>query len=180
MRFHRHQRHEFTDTPRKRAAVLRRQRKDREALPLFADEIAAEQPSVDKVMTDRAAYWIEREQRERAERARQWLEVRAKIRALPERERRLFLAFWNSHRWFPGTPSYCATVLHCYRKGEYVEHQGALVHSSTLKWHRDMQSTVEAATDAELDALIQRHINMALVEKARAERARRFTQSQAA
>lgn len=37
MRFIKAQRHPFTDTPRKRAALARKQLAEREALPLFAD-----------------------------------------------------------------------------------------------------------------------------------------------
>ena len=51
MMFDRYPRYEgFRDTPRKRSAVLRKQRSERESLPLFADQIAALQPSVDEVM----------------------------------------------------------------------------------------------------------------------------------
>jgi len=46
MRFTRGPRHSFTDTARKRALVLVRQRKDREKLPLFGQLIAEEQPAL--------------------------------------------------------------------------------------------------------------------------------------
>lgn len=51
MRFRRWPRSEpYGDTPRKRAAFLRKQRREREALPLFADQIAASQHGVEEEM----------------------------------------------------------------------------------------------------------------------------------
>jgi hypothetical protein len=43
MRFLPGLRHEFRDTPRKRSAFLLKQRRERDSLPLFADQSAAEQ-----------------------------------------------------------------------------------------------------------------------------------------
>ena len=43
----------YRETPRKRAAFLRKQCLEREALPLFADAIAARQHSVDEEMARR-------------------------------------------------------------------------------------------------------------------------------
>ena len=48
MRFHRFGKYEFRDTERKRAAFARKQKAEREALPLFADQVAAEQIDVDE------------------------------------------------------------------------------------------------------------------------------------
>ena len=46
MRFHRFEAYRpYEVTPRKLSALARRQRAEREALPLFAEQIAAEQPS---------------------------------------------------------------------------------------------------------------------------------------
>lgn len=44
----------YEDTSRKRAAFLRKQRQEREALPLFAAHIAAGQHDVDREMKCRA------------------------------------------------------------------------------------------------------------------------------
>ena len=43
MKFQRHHRVEFTDTPRNRAAFFAKKRREREAQPLFAEQIAEEQ-----------------------------------------------------------------------------------------------------------------------------------------
>ncbi|MCF3975002.1 hypothetical protein [Paracoccus salsus] len=72
MRFIRSARHPFTDTARKRAALARGQKAERETLPLFAAEIAAHQKSSDDVMQDRANAWAASEARNRQRRADQW------------------------------------------------------------------------------------------------------------
>ena len=53
----------------KRAAFKRKQRLEREALPLFADTIAEGQHSVDEEMARRHVWWDEREHAQRALRA---------------------------------------------------------------------------------------------------------------
>ncbi len=57
MRFIKSTRHPFNDTSRKRAALARKQKAEREALPLFANQIAASQKSPNDVMQARAAAW---------------------------------------------------------------------------------------------------------------------------
>ena len=53
MRFKRSPRVEaYEETPRKRAAVQLSQRRQRDKLPLLADLIAAEQPSIDAVIEE--------------------------------------------------------------------------------------------------------------------------------
>lgn len=173
MRFTKRERHHFTDTARKRAAVLVRQRKDRDKLPLFANEIAATQKSVDEVMIARHEHWIRREIETRQAEADRWRAVRKRIAAMPDHERRLFLTYWNGHRWFPGTASYLATVLHCYEVGRLVEHEGKLVDASTLEWERKRDEKIRAMSDQELDSMIQSHISIQFVEIGRSERRRR-------
>lgn len=70
MRFRRWHRPEpYADTSRKRAAFHRKQRLEREALPLFADQIALTQHDVDEEMARRAIWWGEFEHERRDERA---------------------------------------------------------------------------------------------------------------
>lgn len=47
MRFKRYGRFPFRDTPRKRTVFARKQRAERDALPLFSDQVAVEQIGVD-------------------------------------------------------------------------------------------------------------------------------------
>ncbi|WP_174147476.1 hypothetical protein [Leisingera sp. ANG59] len=116
MRFKSWPRHAFTDTPRKRAALRRKQRMEREALPLFADQVAEEQPSEDQVMEDRARAWSEQEVRDRSARAGKWREARRMIDSMPEDERRAVRRAWDCAP-YPADPSYLLSVLHSYSLG---------------------------------------------------------------
>jgi hypothetical protein len=113
MRFKRQERYEFRDTGRKRAAFARKQRKEREALPLFADQIAAEQITVDEEMEQRQQQWARQTVTERARRAEDWRRGRKRVREYPEPVRRALLAYWQECKW-PADPSYFLSMLHMY------------------------------------------------------------------
>jgi len=117
MRFTRYGRCEFTDTQRKRAAIRRKQRREREALPLFAEQIASEQPAEDDVMARRQTEWEAHTRRQRDRQAQDWRRARARLHAYPADVRRLLLNNWNHHRWLPGTPTYLLDMLWCYDAG---------------------------------------------------------------
>ena len=77
MRFRRTSRSEpYRDTSRKRAAFLRKQRLEREALPLFAEAVAARQHDVDAEMVRRTVWWGEAERARRSQRAAGWRRAR--------------------------------------------------------------------------------------------------------
>lgn len=116
MRFKSWPRHAFTDTPRKRAALRRKQRMEREALPLFAEQIAEKQPSEDQVMENRAKAWSEQEVRDRSARAGKWREARRMINSMPKYERRAVRRAWDCAP-YPADPSYLLSVLHSYSLG---------------------------------------------------------------
>lgn len=111
MRFIRSARHPFTDTARKRSALARRQTADREALPLFAAEIAARQKSPDDVMQARAKAWAAHEAHSRQRRADQWRRARRLIDAMPPRQRRRVRAAWDGAP-YPADPVYLLDFLH--------------------------------------------------------------------
>lgn len=119
MRFIKSTRHPFTDTPRKRAALRRRQRLEREALPLFAEQIAAEQPEEDDVMRLRALRWAVSEQRTRDARAARWREARRRLAAMTVAERRVLTLGWNRAP-YPADPVYLLDFLHGYRVGRFT------------------------------------------------------------
>lgn len=112
MRFKPYARTPYLVTPRKRAAVLVSQRRQRERLPLLAPLIADAQPSVDVVIDERCARFAGTEQAWRANRAADWRRARARLASLPDNARPLVLAYWNRHRWFPGDPVYLLDLLH--------------------------------------------------------------------
>ena len=116
MRFKLWPRYSFRDTPRNRAAVLRCQKREREALSLFADEIQDQQPNVDDVMAARAARWTQREQDGRAHRALKWRQSRARLARYPDRERSALLAYWQRCGW-PADPVYLLEMLHMFDTG---------------------------------------------------------------
>ena len=119
MRFKRWLRHPFMDTSRKRAALRRKQQREREALPLFADQIAEAQPSEDEVMEARAVQWSAQEVRDRNRRARSWIEARARIDALSLNEKAVLRRAWNCAP-YPADPVYLLDFLHSFSIGRFT------------------------------------------------------------
>jgi len=111
MRFKKTPTFEFTDTPRKRAALRRKQRRERDALPLFAEQIAAEQPSGDEEMSRRAELSDAQEIRWRSDRAAEWRKARRMIDSLPAEERLAIRRVWDCAP-YPADPSRLLSVLH--------------------------------------------------------------------
>ena len=118
MRFIKSTRHPFTDTSRKRAALARKQKAEREALPLFADQIAASQRSTDDVMQARAEAWAISQHQTRMRRAANWRKARREIDAMPPRMRTKLRAAWNGAP-YPADPVYLLDFLHELRVGRY-------------------------------------------------------------
>lgn len=119
MRFKRWLRHPFMDTSRKRAALRRKQQREREALPLFADQIAEAQPSEDEVMEARAVQWSAQEVRDRNRRARSWIEARARIDALSLNEKAVLRRAWNCAP-YPADPVYLLDFRHSFSIGRFT------------------------------------------------------------
>lgn len=112
MRFRRwHRSQPYGDTSRKRAAFLRKQRLQREALPLFANEIAATQHSVDEEMARRAVWWGEAERERRNQRAAWWRKGRARLFTLPDTLRARVREIWQTCP-YPADPASFADFLH--------------------------------------------------------------------
>lgn len=116
MRFHRYGKYEFRDTERKRAAFARKQKAEREALPLFADQVAAEQIDVDEEMTARRLQWERHQAIDRKRRADKWREARRRLNDYQGPVRRALLAYWQECKW-PADPSYFLSMLHMYDTG---------------------------------------------------------------
>jgi hypothetical protein len=101
----------YRDTSRKRAAFKRKQRLEREALPLFAEMIAAGQHGVDEEMARRHVWWDEREREQRALRAARWREARARLFALSDELRNTGRKLWRGCP-YPADPAYLLDLLH--------------------------------------------------------------------
>lgn len=119
MRFKPYGRTAFEDTPRKRAALARKQQNERRALPLFAAEIGEQQPEADQVMAERAARWKRNEQRMRDFHASCWRDARQRFYAMPAPQRQAFRRWWNTHAC-PATCIYFAEFLRMYQDGRLV------------------------------------------------------------
>lgn len=102
MRFHRFGHVAFNDTARKRAAFLRKQKAEREALPLFAAQIAEEQISVDQEMAERDICWERSSAERRQHHADDWRRGRARMRQYPEHIRSALMDYWNRRCPPPG------------------------------------------------------------------------------
>lgn len=107
----------FNDTPRKRAALRRKQQREREALPLFAEQIAEAQPTEDEEMARRAELSDAQEVRWRSDRAAEWRKARRMIDTLPDAERRAVRRAWDCAP-YPADPSRLLGVLHSYSQGK--------------------------------------------------------------
>ncbi len=116
MRFDTAGHYEFRDTDRKRQAFARKQKRELERYPLFAEEIAEGQHDVDTEMSERRRHWNKHQVSDRLQRAQDWRVARSKLAKYPDAERRELLAFWQRCKW-PGTPTYLLSMLHMYQHG---------------------------------------------------------------
>jgi hypothetical protein len=101
----------YVETSRKRAAFATKQRYEREALPLFAEMIAARQHGVDEEMARRAEWWPRRQQDLRDERAAVWRRARSRLFAFPEAMRQAIRRAWRDCP-YPADPYSFADLLH--------------------------------------------------------------------
>lgn len=106
----------FEDTRRKRLALARKQRLEREALPLFAEQIAEQQPDADTVMAQRAVQWDQYQQATRDRKAARWREARRRLFSYGDNVRPLLRRLWAECP-YPGTPEYCLDFFHGYDTG---------------------------------------------------------------
>ena len=111
MRFKRWPRVEaYQETSRTRAAVALSQRRQRDRLPLLAELIAAEQPSIEAVIEERHQIWPKWQQEKRDDRASRWREARRQLAAYPLITRHAIRRLWNDAP-YPGDPSYLGDFL---------------------------------------------------------------------
>lgn len=101
----------YEDTPRKRAAFLRKQHRECESLPLFASIVQSHQPDVETEMAQRDKCWDRDERNSRAARAARWCDVRGRLFALDPARRLTIRALWRDCP-YPADPSYFGDLLH--------------------------------------------------------------------
>jgi hypothetical protein len=100
----------YQETPRKRAGIVVSQRRQRDKLPLLADLIAAEQPTIDAVIAGRQQSWPRWQQQTRDQRAAKWREARRELATYSIITRHAIRRLWNSAP-YPADPSYLADFL---------------------------------------------------------------------
>ena len=110
MRFQRYPRYAFKRTRRKELAAERKLRLQREALPLLAELIREDQPSVDAIMDDRQRRWSEADKADRAFRARHWREARKRLAAMSPEARKIVIDRWN-RGIYPATAVYLLCLI---------------------------------------------------------------------
>lgn len=112
----------FEDTSRKRAAFLRKQRLEREALPLFANHIAAQQRDIEDEMQHRAERWSVSQKAARDQRAGSWRNARRRLFAMEPDLRHVIRPLWRDCP-YPADPSYFADLLHQISVGRIDPHR---------------------------------------------------------
>ena len=103
----------YTVTDRKRAAARRWQQRQRDALPLFGELIAEQQPSIDQVMSERIERWDESGRMRREHCVRQLAQLAA-ARSTPTRQRRVepCATTGSLTAGLIGDPSYLLDMIH--------------------------------------------------------------------
>ncbi|MCW2318529.1 hypothetical protein M2322_004098 [Rhodoblastus acidophilus] len=120
----------YEDTPRKRAAFARKQRLEREALPLYASEIAENQHSADEEMARRAVTWDRVEHSKRAYHALKWREARARLFAFPEPVRLQIRRIWRDCPYPPDHAYFCDLLRQIQLGKEDPYHPSWTVHAA--------------------------------------------------
>lgn len=136
---------EFSDTPRKRAALARSQRRQRDAFPLLAPIIAETQPDADTVMRERAADWVDSEAAWRKRRADGWRRARARLFGYGPNLRAALRRAW-SLAGCPADPVYLLDTLHGFETGalDFGE-DGRLYTRSHIEWLAQRRQAKRAA-----------------------------------
>jgi hypothetical protein len=119
MRFKRWPRVEaYQETSRTRAAVALSQRRQRDRLPLLANLIAAEQPSIDAVIEERHQSWPKWQQETRDYRAARWRKARRELQAYSLITRHAIRQLWNDAP-YPADPNYLSDFLLQIERGRF-------------------------------------------------------------
>ena len=123
----------YEDTPRKRAAFARKQRLERESLPLFASEIAENQNSADEEMARRAVTWDRVEQSKRDYHASSWREARRRLFAFPQPVRAQIRKIWSADCPYPPDHAYFCDLLRQIEAGKVDPYRPPWLFHAALK-----------------------------------------------
>ena len=95
---------------RRLAAAKRKLARQADALPLFAEQIRASQPTPEEQVRKADAAWKRVVEMDRRADAERWLKGRRLLRALPAERRAELLAEWNAKKC-PAAPHYFLDFL---------------------------------------------------------------------
>ena len=125
---------EYVVTGRKLAALLRRQRIEREALPLFRELVREGQKAPAEVFRDRKAESVQSEAERRQREAAGWRKARAMLFSFSANERAALRHAWNSAP-YPASYVYCCDMLRGYQNGRLAfGEDGRLYSKAHLAW----------------------------------------------
>lgn len=134
----------YNVTSRKVAAFERRKIREQQALPLFADLVAANQLSAEDEMQRRSRLWDHTERQQRAFKADSWRRARARYYALPAHVRAAVREYWRRY----GGPK-------------------DAVNLSSVLWHVSAQVAVSGEDFPQLSAQDRREMTADLNDRAR-------------
>lgn len=106
----------FGPTPRRLAAARKALQLQREKCPLFAEEIAAGQPTPEERIKAYDRDIIERMHIMRQFTAYQWRKGRRELKAIPENEQQELLNYWNLRKFGPLSSEYFADLVTNWKK----------------------------------------------------------------
>ncbi|MBN1625005.1 MAG: hypothetical protein JW944_00660 [Deltaproteobacteria bacterium] len=103
----------FEPNPRRLAAARRALKRERDKLPLFADQIAQKQPTPEERIAFYDQAILKMIQHMRQFDAYQWRKGRKMLKDLPVKEQKIFLHYWNNIWKGPRKGNYlCDLIRH--------------------------------------------------------------------
>lgn len=112
-------------TNQRLAAAKRKLKKEQDALPLFAEEIAEQQSTAEVLILtkDRQIMLSEIERRKYI--ADNWRRARKILKSMPKDVRLKAIEKWHSNRFMPKTAIYMMYMLHTHFYDYYIEYEKA-------------------------------------------------------
>lgn len=108
-------------TKRRLAAAKSKFKKELEALPLFAAQIAEEQPHAEDYVLSNDSSMIAWDRKNRKKIANNWRRARAMLKTMPDDVKNKLIMRWNNSRWLPKKSHYFLDMIHTHFKEYYIE-----------------------------------------------------------
>lgn len=108
-------------TGRRIASAKSKFKREQEALPLFASQIAEEQQTPESYILSKDEAMLRFEKIERKRVADNWRRARKMLKNMPNDVRDAAVKKWNSYRWLPKTASYFCDMIFTHFREYYIE-----------------------------------------------------------